>query len=85
MAICALEKHFPTVMHVQHKAGTSDEQGQRVKAILKDLQPEKFLKYLDFMMDVTKILSTLSKTFQSDKLCVTDIFTTLETTPPLLH
>ena len=85
MAICALEKHFPTVMHVQHKAGTSDEQGQRVKAILKDLQPEKFLKYLDFMMDVTKILSTLSKTFQSDKLCVTDIFTTLETTPPLWH
>ena len=68
MAICALEKHFPTVMHVQHKAGTSDEQGQRPKSILTDLQSEKFLKYLDFMMDVTKVLSTLSKTFQSGKL-----------------
>ena len=37
-AICALEKHFPTVMHVQHKTGTSDEQGQHAKDILKDLQ-----------------------------------------------
>ena len=28
-AICSLEKHFPTtVMHLQHKAGFSDEQGQ---------------------------------------------------------
>ena len=84
MAICALEKHFPTVMHVQHKAGTSDEQGQRPKSILKDLQSEKFLKNLDFMMDATKVLSTLSKTFQSDKLCTTDMVTTLETTLTLL-
>ena len=55
MAICALEKHFPTVMHVQHKAGSSDEQGQQTKGILKDLQSEKFLKYLDFMMHVTSM------------------------------
>ena len=69
-------------MHVQHKAGTSDEQGQRPKGILKDLQSEKFLKYLDFTMDVTKVLSR--KTFQSDKLCITDMVTTLETTLTLL-
>ena len=67
-------------MHVQHKTGPSDEQGQRAKGILKDLQSDKFLKYLDFMMDVTKVLSTLSKTFQSDELCITDMVTTLETT-----
>ena len=59
-------KHFPTFMLVKHKAGTSDDQGQRVKGILKDLQSQKFLKYLDFMMDVTKVLSTFSKTFHSD-------------------
>ena len=64
-------------MHVQHKTGTSDEQGQQAKGILKDLQSEKFLKYLDFMMDVTNVLSTLSKTFQSDELCITDMVTTL--------
>ena len=65
---------FPTVMHVQHKTGTSDKQGQRAKGILKDLQPEKFLKYLNFMTDVTNVLSTLSKTFHSDQLhvCITD-------------
>ena len=67
-AICALEKHFPTVMHVQHKTGTSDKQGQRAKGIPEDLQSEKFLKYLSFMTDVTNILSTLSKTFHSDQL-----------------
>ena len=78
-AICSLEKHFPTtVMHLQHKAGLSDEQGQRAKGILKDLLSEKFLKYLYFMMDVTKVLSTLSKTFQSDELCITDVVTSLE-------
>ena len=85
-AICALEKHFPTtVMHLQHKAGTSDEQGQQAKGILKDLQSEKFVKYLYFMMDVTKVLSTLSKTFQSDELCITDVVTSLETTLTILE
>ena len=68
-------------MHLQHKAGTSDEQGLRDKGILKDLQSEKFLEYLDFMMDVTKVLSTFSKTFQNDILCIT---ATLETTLQLL-
>ena len=67
--LCALEKHFPTVMHVQHKTGTSDEQGQRAKGILRDLQSEKILKYLDFIVDVTNLLSTLSKTFQNGELC----------------
>ena len=85
-AICSLEKHFPTtVMHLQHKGGLSDEQGQRAKGILKDLLSEKFVKYLYFMMDVTKVLSTLSKTFQSDELCITDVVTSLETTLSLLE
>ena len=84
-AICALEKHFATVIHVQHKTGTSDKQGQRAKGILKDLLSEKYLKYLNFMMDVTNVLSTLSTTFHSDQLrvCITDMLTTLETTLPL--
>lgn len=85
-AICSLEKHFPTtVMHLQHKAGLSDEQGQQAKGILKDLLSDKFIKYLYFMMDVTKVLSTLSKTFQSDELCITDVVTSLETTLTLLE
>ena len=33
---------------MQHKAGLSDEQGQRAKGILKDLLSEKFVKYLYF-------------------------------------
>lgn len=37
------------------------------------------------MMDVTKVLSNLSKTFQSDELCVTDVVTCLETTLTILE
>ena len=59
---------------------TSNDQEQRAKGILKDLKSEKFLKYLNFIMDVTNVLSTLNKTFQSDELCITDMVTTLETT-----
>ena len=36
------------------------------------------------MMDVTKVLLTLNKTFQSEKLCIMVMVTTLETTLPLL-
>ena len=43
------------------------------------------MKYLSFIMDVTKVLSTLSKTFQSAELCITDILTSLETTLTLLE
>ena len=37
------------------------------------------------MMDLTKVLSTLSKTFQNDRLCITDMATTFDTTLPLLN
>ena len=40
---------------------------------------------LDIMMDVTKVLSTLSKTFQNDTLRITHMVTTLDTTLPLLN
>ena len=43
------------------------------------------MKYLSFMMDATKVTSTLSKTFQSAELCITDILTGLETTVALLE
>lgn len=36
------------------------------------------------MMDVKKVLSILSKTFQSDELCITDVGTSLETMMTLL-
>jgi len=37
------------------------------------------------MMEVTKVPSTLTKTFQSAELCITDILTSLETTLALLE
>ena len=70
---------------MQHKTGTSNQQGQQAKGILKDLESEKFLTCLDIMMDLTKVRSTLSKTFQNDRLCITDMATTLDTTLPLLN
>ena len=52
---------------------------QRAKRILKDLPSEKFVKYLSLIMDVTKVPSTLSKTFQRAELCITTILTRLGT------
>lgn len=37
-----------SMVPMQRKADLSDEQGQRVKGILKDLLSEKFVKYLYF-------------------------------------
>ena len=84
-AKCSFKKKFPTtVIHLRHKVGFLDEQGQRAKGILRDLLSEKFVKYLYFMMDMTKVLSTLSKTFQGDELYITDVVTSLETMLTLL-
>ena len=64
-AITALEKHFvTTVMHLQHKTGSTGEDGACVNGILKQLSSERFVKH--FLMDVTKILSELNKLFQQD-------------------
>ena len=71
---------FPHCHAYAAQNSATDEQGQRAKGILKGLQSDKFLKYLDLMMAVTKVLSTLSKTFHGDELCITDVVTTLETT-----
>lgn len=81
-AITALEKHYvTTVMHLQHKTGSkNNEEGARAKGILKQLLSEKFVKHLYFLLDVMKILSELSKAFQQDQFCMTDVVATLEMT-----
>ena len=43
------------------------------------------MKHLSFMMDATKVTSTLSKTFQTAELCITDLLSGLETTVALLE
>lgn len=80
-AITALEKHYvTTVMNLQHKTGSTGEDGVRAKGILKQFLSKKFVKHLYFLLDVMKILSELSKSFQQDQLCMTDVVVTLETT-----
>ena len=85
-AITALEKHYvTTVMHLQHKTGSTGEDGARAKGILKQFLSEKFVKHLYFLLDVMKILSGLSKSFQQDKLCITDVAAKLDTTVTMLE
>ena len=46
-AITALEKYYvTTVMHLQHKTGSTGEDGARAKGILKQLLSERFVKHL---------------------------------------
>ena len=85
-AITALEKHYvTTVMHLQHKTGSTGEDGAHATGILKQLLSEKFVKHLYFLLDVMKISSELSKSFQQDKLCITDVVAKLETTVTMLE
>ena len=84
--ITALEKHYvTTVMHLQHKTGSTGEDGEHAKGILKKSLSERFLKHLYFLLNVMKILSELSKSFQKYELCITDVVTKLETTVIMLE
>lgn len=85
-AIAALEKHYvTTVVYLQHKTGSTREDGAHAKGILKQLLSEKFVKHLYFLLDVMKILSDLSKSFQQDQLRITDVVATLETSMTMLE
>lgn len=65
-------------MHLQHKSQTKGEDGAKAKGILKNLQSEKFVKFMYFLLDVMKVLSDLSKSFQRDEFCITDLLVHLE-------
>ena len=78
-AINALERYFlTTVTHLQHKSQTKGDDGAKAKGILQNLQSEKFVKFLYFLLDVMKVLSDLSKSFQRDEFCITDLLVHLE-------
>ena len=84
--ITALEKHYvTTVKHLQHKTGSTGEDGARAKRILKKCLSERFVKHLYFLLNVMKILSELNKSFQQDELWITDVVAKLETTVTMLE
>ena len=72
-------------MHLQHKTGSTGEDGERAKGILKKGLSERFFKHLYFLLNVMKILSELSKSFQKYEPCITDVVTKLETTVIMLE
>ena len=52
-AINTLERHFlTTITHLQHKSQTKGDDGAKAKGILLNLQSEKFVKFLYFLLDV---------------------------------
>lgn len=72
-AINALERHFlTTIMHLQHKSQTKGDDGAKAKGILQNLQSERFVKFMYFLLDVMKVLSDLSKSLQRDEFCITN-------------
>jgi len=78
-AISALERHFlTTVMHLQHKSQTKGDDGAKAKGMLQTLQSDKFVKFMYFLLDVMKVLSDLSKSFQREEFCITDLLVNLE-------
>ena len=67
-----------TIAHLQHNLQTKGDDGVKAKGILQNLQSEKFVKFMYFLLDVMKVLSDLSKSFQRDEFCITDLLVHLE-------
>ena len=66
--INTLERHLLTTFtHLQHNSQTKGDDGAKAKGILQNLQSEQFVKFMYFLLDVMKVLSDLSKSFQRDQ------------------
>ena len=71
-ALLALEK-------LEHVATGTGEDAAKARGMVKAIKTEKFVTFLYFLLDVTKVLRELSLQFQSDDLFITEVSTKLET------
>ena len=67
-----------TITHLQHNSQTKGDERAKAMGILQNLQREKFVKFMYFLLDVIKALSDLNKSFQRDEFCITDLLVHLE-------
>ena len=74
----ACQPILTTITHLQHKSQTKGDDGAKAKGIVHNLQSEKFVKFMYFLLDVMKVVSDLSKSFQRDECCITDLLVHLE-------
>ena len=79
-ALLAFEKNFAiTVKHLEHVGTGTSEDATKARGMVKAIKTEKFVRFLYFLLHVTKILRELSLQFQSDYLFITEVSTKLET------
>ena len=79
-ALLAFEKNFAiTVKHLEHVGTGTSEDATKARGMVKAIMTEKFVRFLYFLLRVTKILRELSLQFQSDYLFITEVSTKLET------
>lgn len=63
-ALLALEKNFAiTVKHLEHVATGTGEDAAKARGLVKAIKTEKFVTFLYFLLDVTKVLRELSLQF----------------------
>ena len=62
-----------TIAHLQHNSQTKGDDGAKAKGILQNLQSEKFMIFLYFLLDVMKVLSDLSKSFKRNEFYITNL------------
>ena len=75
-----LRKNFAiTVKHLEHVGTGTSEDATKARGMVKAIKTEKFVRFLYFLLHVTKILRELSLQFQSDYLFITEVSTKLET------
>ena len=67
-----------TITHLQHNSQTKGDDKEQAKGILHNLQSEKFVKFMYFLLDVKEVLLDLNKSSQRDKSCIATLPVHLE-------
>ena len=70
----ALQKQYAVaVYHLENTKSSKGDYGVKAKGLLKEMKSESFVKLLDYMIDVTEVLGSLSRKFHNEDLFITDL------------
>ena len=78
-ALAALQTHYAvTVAHLENASNGKKEDAAKARGLLNVSNPEQFVKYLCFMVDVTSVQSSLSVQFQKDDITINEVVCRIE-------
>lgn len=65
-------------MLLHHKSQTKGDDAAKGKGVLQHLESKNFVKFMYFWINLIKVLSNLTNSFQRDQFCITNLCVYLE-------